>query len=366
MKISKILIKCTAVLLCLLCLLFPFTSCSELKDFLEEGSKVDGTDSSSSQGNNNGDDTVSFKKKGGVHTVLFVCEGARNGSLSSVSVCSFDTVENKAVNFVQIPLKTYTNNDTVTISGAYTAAYSKAIEDRDTVERAREKGISALRSIIENDLCIYIDYYVFTDPAGVASIVDKLGSVEMNFPYAIQLSATETVSPGKQRVSGQRVELLLGHASFNEKAVMNLHKMIISAIYAKAKAGVSNEMLSLFVLEIRNSVKTDIPSKNGEDIFFVRQFISADSAKLCFTQFATQSCAVSAGLVEVMHKGGALKIVNEYLNLYAEELKAEDFDKNGLFNDSTNKAVSVIYGANGNPAPVYTASSVFENTVPLQ
>ena len=365
MKINNLMIRCISALLCLIMLVPLCTSCAELTEFLEAGSNKDqdGIDDSNSQ---NTDDTpVTVEKKGGVYTVLIVTESKTPGTLASVFVCSFDTVESKTVSFLQIPLRIYTNNEYVTVGNTYSQTYGKAVNDGDTAERARDKGINALASLIEKHFCIYVDYYLYTDPARIGSLVEKLGGIEFNLPYTLALSNGETLIAGKQTLSGAQTELLMSYPNFSENAVMNLHKAIVSAIYAKAKANISNEMVSLFVMEIRSTLVTDIPSKNGEDIFFVRQLITCSSASVRFTEFSTQPCAVAFGMVEIINKAGALELINSFLGLYKEGLKDSELDAQGVLTDAGNQAVNTIYSAGKKTERIYTSSDIDGGSLPM-
>ncbi len=358
-------IKIIALLLCMIFLSAPLAGCAQLEEFFKEGSESGDNSSTDSNKDNDKENTLLGTKKAGVYTVLMLSESKSAGTLQTIAVASFDTVEGKQISFLQIPTRLFISGSEVTMGAVYSSAYSKAIADYDTVQRAREKGVSALKSVISEKLGVYIDYSMLTDPKGINGIVTRLGGVEMTFPYAIALSAGESIAPGKQTVSGERVELLLNNNSFDGEKKMNFQQMLISAIAHKAKTSVSNEMISLFVLDIKNFVTTDIPSVNGEDIFFIRQLVNSPTASVRFTRLPTQSCAVSAGIVDVMNKTQSLESVFEFLSIFKEKPAADKFDAEGYFNNKDNPVVNTIYTSSGSQSKVYTVTDAVEGKMPL-
>ncbi len=349
-----------------LCIILALScvSCS-LLDIFDLGG-ASGTQTTTAKTDNSSNNTpVSIAKKSGVYTILFLNEGGTEGSLSSLFICSIDTAEDYGVSFLQIPIKTYVNNAYTTIAGVYSGNYNSSLSDGNTADRARESAILAVKSIIESHFCVYVDYYLWSNPSRLGVLCEKIGGVDINVPYSMLLSNGETLMPGVQSLSGGTMAAFLSYSGFSDAVLMNVYKVLISTIYTKIKAEVTNDRVSLFVIEVRNCVVTDIPSSGGEDIFFTRKLISTESDGVKFTQASTQSCAVSSGVVEVIRRSSAVKLINDFLHVYAVEFTADMFDPDKMFTDDNNQLVSIIYTGSGSDAPVYTAANIKDGQLTL-
>lgn len=358
---KKLFIRGIALALCALMML-SLVSCAEL--FQSPGGS-DSTQTDSTNGEKDPNASVSYTRRSGVYTVLMLGEGVGEGTLTSLFAVSFDMVGENGVSFLQIPVKTYINNADKSIENHYRVLYNAAIADGDTEDRAKIRAIEGVRAVVVEKFGIAVDYYLSATSEQLGNIVEKLGGVEINIPYVIRLSGGETLAQGKQTLNGAQVSALTRYSGFSEDVMMNFYKSVIAAIFIKAKASLGNDIVALFVHEVRQNVTTDIPSDRGEDIFFMKKFISQKSASVRFTQLATQSCAVSIGLVQVIHKPRAAESINGFLRIYTEEIEKDAFDKEGFFNDSTNQAVSTIYQSTGNAKTIYTAESIANGALPL-
>ncbi len=307
----------------------------------------------------------SVERKNGVYTILLLNEQRTIGNLASVFLCSVDTAGNNGVSFLQIPVKTYVHNAYSSIAGVFSGAYSSSIAQGNTADRARESAILAVKSVIESHFCVYVDYYICANPEQLGVLTEKIGGIDINVPYSMLLNNGATLAPGKQSLEGGNMAAFLSYSGFSDSVLMNAYKTVIAAIYSKAKTQVTNDTVSLFVLEIRNCIVTDIPSNGGEDIFFTRRLLETDSSRVRFTQVASQSCAVPAGLVEVIRKSEAIKVINEYLGVYTDELTTDMFDPQKMFTDDTNQLVAIIYKSSGGAPQIYTAQDISDGLLPL-
>lgn len=361
--IVKTLKKGAIFALCII-LALMFVSCS-LPEWLKAG-VTDDPSETGDPNNTKNDVPVSIARKSGVYTILILNEGAVEGELASVFICSIDTASDNGVNFLQIPAKTYVSNAYGTISGIYSGNYSSAVAEGNTADRSRERAILAVKSVIESHFCVYVNYYLWANPAMVGVLADKIGGIDINVPFSMMLGG-ENILPGEQSLAGNTLASFLTYSGFSDAVRMNVYKTVISSIYQKAKSQVGNDTVSLFVLEIRSSVMTDIPSSGGEDIFFTRKLLGTDGDNVKFTQVYTQICAVSAGVpsAEVIRKSSAIKLINEFLCVYEKELKEDMFDPEKKFTDNVNPLVSIIYTGNGSELPVYTANNIKDGQLPL-
>ena len=120
---------------------------------------------------------------------------------------------------------------------------------------------------------------------------------------------------------------------------------------------VTAENLSLFSMEARGMMTTDIPNTGGEDIFFLRKFLRTEPADFAITYLTAQKIYFNGKQTLVMLKENARRQLNEQMLVYEEALSDPQFDPSGVFVDHANQMVAAVYTSSA-PLPTLHTMAV--------
>ena len=362
-KDMKITVKALCLLLCI-CALISLASCSS--SYLDGVFKRD---------KNNPDQTTTadetpvvpetLTRRAGKYSILVVNEGSTAGTLSALFVCVIDTTDNGSVKFLQIPAATYVNGSYLTFAAQYYGSYNAALFDGSSSDMAREKAISAVRSLIVTNLCIPVDYYLCMTPDQLSGVAETFGGISADVPFTMALPKAGTLNPGEQKIKGSAVGEFATYNGFSEISAINVYKVIYASLITKARAVISNDNIALLAAELRYNTTTDIPASSGEDIFLIRKLITPESSDITFTDLAAQSCAIDIGVACVIYRDTAYEQVKNYLEMYENTDFSKFFDKDGSMNKKSTQMINTIYTAKGETPAVYSLNQISEGIISL-
>lgn len=295
------------------------------------------------------------------YTILVTTEAVTEGELDHVMLVSFNTAS-PSVSILQLPTDLYLHISERSVGGLFTASYNDAIADGQSEQESAAAASEAVIDVLAVGFNTPIDYYINFSSEQLEGLVNILGGVEMTLPFAIG-----TIPAGKHTLSGSQVIEFLSYNRFSDlsQALLDARKLMTAAIFNQAKETVETEMLSLFVMELRTQMTTNIPTEGGEDIFFVRKWLQTPLDAMKIANLSTQMVYVSSNGCRVLFKDNTLKQMNTLLALYEEELTAEQFDPKFVFVDYSSDVAKVAYNLSTDLPTVYDAKGLMQGSLIL-
>lgn len=296
------------------------------------------------------------------YTILVLTEAIENNSLDNAMLISFNTSA-PTISVLQMPTDLYLNIAERSVEGLYQNRYNKAIADGHTEKEAAVAASEAVVDVLSNGFYTPIDYYINFTGAQLAGLVNALGGIEMTVPFSMG-----SLSAGMQTLTGNQALEFLAYDRYSDmpQTYMDARKLITASIFNQARETVETEMLSLFVMELRSLMTTNIPSEGGEDIFFVRKWLQTDPESFSIANLATQLVYISSVGCRVLQESNALAQMNELLGLYEEDLTAAQFDPRYVFVDYSSDVAKAVYNSSATPQTTYTAKQLLDGTLVLK
>lgn len=301
-------------------------------------------------------------RKKETYTFLIMSEAVEEAVLDQVMLVSFNTAET-SISVLQLPTDLYLHISEQSIEGLFKKRYETSINDGHTQKEAAETASEAVVDVLSNGFYTPIDYYINFSPSQMIGLVNTLGGVKMTLPFAIG-----SLKVGSQLLTGSQAMEFLAFDRYSSmpQGYMDARKIFLAAISNQARETVESEMLSLFVMELRSTMTTNIPSGGGEDIFFVRKWLQTAPEALKVSNLSTQVVYISSTACRVLLKENTLQQMNEVLAIYEEELTEEQFDPRYVFVDYSSDITKTVYHSSAVLPTTYTAKQLLEGTLVLK
>ncbi len=275
----------------------------------------------------------------------------RAANLSDViMIVSYD-VKQQTIHVLQLPRDTYINvgSNYNKINSYFAASYNhsaKRGEDRYT------DAIESMAQFIETGLCIKIDRYVCMDTAGFRDIVDAVGGVDIDVPFAMDYEDPEQdlyihLKPGPQHLDGDKAEQFVRF----RKAYINgdigrisAQKLFLTALAKQVQENLSVSNAISIAKSILTYVNTNISV--AECGYFVKYALGVDMNSINFTTLPGDGVTnpVTGASYYVMYAETVRKLVNEQFNVYNQEISREVFLSNSKRFTSSESYISQVYG----------------------
>lgn len=300
-----------------------------------------------------------------VYTCLIVGVDQVSNSTDTIMVACFNIPEGK-VNVVNIPRDTLVNTayNVKKINYIYPACLNN-----------NKDGIAALEAEIKNMLGFGVDNYIFVNIQAAEQIVDTIGGVEFDMPYAMHYSAPDQdlyidIDEGLQTLNGEDFVHALRFRS--DYAGGDIQRIEFQQTLLKAMA---KQLLTLgnvpnigsVVDIIENNMETDLTADNIR--FYIKEFLKIDFENISFMTLPGNTNGGLFGLSYVFADIDAwIDMVNEYLNPWVENVGVQNVDmvtyENGNFYSTTGTLKGGVgsfmdysSGGAGANASVYTFTS---------
>lgn len=295
------------------------------------------------------------------YTILIMTEAEEEAKLDNAMLISFNTAS-PSISILQLPTDLYLNVSELTVEGLFKKRYDDSIADGHTEEEAAADASEAVADVLSDGFYTPVDYYINFSSAQLAGLINTLGGVKMNLPFAIG-----NLAMGTQTLSGSEALEFLAFDSYTDmpESYMDARKLLTAAIFERATEAVEADMLSLFVMELRSTMTTNIPSSGGEDIFFVRKWLQTDPTDLQIASLSTQAVYIASASCRVLLKGNTLTQMNELLGLYEEELTLEQLDPQRVFVDYSSDVSKAVYNSSAELPKTYTARQLLDGSLIL-
>lgn len=296
------------------------------------------------------------------YTILILTEAVEKAKLDNAMLVSFNTAK-PSISILQLPTDLYLHISELSMEGLFKQRYDDSVSDGHSDKEAAADAAEAVVDVLSSGFYTPIDYYINFSSAQLAELVNVLGGVKLNLPFAIG-----SLAMGTQMLSGSQALEFLAFDGYSEMpdTYMDARKLLTAAIFEQARETVEADMLSLFVMELRAAMTTDIPSSGGEDIFFVRKWLQTEPAEVKIASASTQAVYISSASCRVLLKSNTLTQMNELLGLYEEELTPEQFDPRHVFVDNSSDVSRAVYNSSASLPTTYTARQLLDGTLVLK
>jgi len=300
---------------------------------------------------------VETKRKLGYYTFVIAGLDTTSNNTDVLMLASIDT-NTGDINILQIPRDTFISKDvtgytsTSRINGIFVTEYNRARNSGMGGSKAQKTAMEKLKTTLGEAFGTEIDDYILISVSAFKTIVDAVGGVWFDVPYDMDYEDPYQdlyihLKAGYQLLDGDHAEQLI---RFRESTTADIGRTGVRGDFLKAMAKQVKENLTVssaitIVGEILNKTVTSVDI--GDAIKYTRAVYSAPADAI---KVKTVTCS-SVWDAETgkwtpcvyLNKLRALSDVNEYVNVYKEDIEIENFDAEGLFVDKGNTAAEAYY-----------------------
>lgn len=298
---------------------------------------------------NPGPSTPAYVAREEVYNFLLIGHD-RAASLADVIMLVNYDVNTGKITIMQLPRDTYYVGDTnknqlnVQFSAYVNRAYYKG-ESKPIAVAANK-----FARILEQNLCIKIHYTAVVDLDGFVNIVNAVGGVDVYIPVDMDYddpvqNLSIHLKKGPAHLNGEDAE---GFVRFREGFVqadigrVNAQKIFMTAFLDKVKTSISLTnltVLNTLVNEVIKNLTTDIPATDF--VYFGKNALSVDFANIRMLTVPGDY----AGGSYVINRAATLQVINDFFNIYTEDITDSIFDKSRVFTNTESDAIHEAYMA---------------------
>lgn len=350
------LIKLVSVSL-LAAMLLTLVSCSALDKIVNQND--DGQSQQTTQ--NNDDENIpksKYERSDLKYSFLTVVEGFKEGVPAQISYSVFDT---SAATFktLQIPTDTFVSGANKTLGEAFKSNYDTAASDGR--KKAVEYACKALMEVFKADMLLECDYYIYFDKTSLSDLMNQIGQISVKIPFDMRFSDGTFIRQGNTSLDAENFWRVLCYDSYAQGSEMNAAKLLWSVALKDLRSCVSSDTISLFVMDIRANLFTNVPHTNGVDVFFVRKILALDIESISFSSADVRSIVDNGKYLSVVCKETFVEKINTYLSLYETSVDPLDFDTKLAFCDNSAAMIADAYNSSVAPTVIYTAHQVINS-----
>ncbi|MCL2517340.1 MAG: LCP family protein [Oscillospiraceae bacterium] len=307
-----------------------------------------------------------FTRKKDVYNFL-VC--GESDQTDTMMIINYD-VANQKINVVQIPRDTYINagRNFNRINSYFTGEYNRLRGE----ENRRYQAMENLTDFIEQNLTLQIDWWVCINTEVFRNIVDIIGGVEVDVPYKIDYEDPYQdlyihLEAGLQTLDGAKAEQFVRFRSgyaLQDFGRMDAQKIFMTALLKKVKTSLNVTTITKIAKEAIPNIETSITAQ--QMIYFASQVLKVNMEDVTMLNLHTTSVEseTTGALYEVLHRADTLKIVNTYLNVYAQDIPNAIFDRNRVFTNTAIKEIHDVYTTVSDSVKSgQTAAEIDENSI---
>lgn len=238
-------------------------------------------------------------------------------------------------------------------------SYHRYTEGMDET-KAYKEALLSLTDVLEKNLFINIDYSLIMDLDGFQNIVDILGGVDLYVEQAMYYTDPEqglyiNIPAGQQTLNGAQAEGFVRYRYGYLTADLgrqNAQKQFMTALFDKAKSTLSLSNVDKLT-EIADAIYTyiDTDMSAADILFFAKSLLKCDLSEM---NMMTMPGNLASGYY-VMNREAVYGVINTSYNLGESDIPEAAFDSIGIFNSTSDGAISYAYSL--------PADEVFDNTV---
>ena len=271
-------------------------------------------------------------RKENFYTFLII--GTDNGvNTDTIMIASYDAEKTKA-NLISIPRDTYVEADRSVkkINAAYATGTLRG--------GGVEGGVAKLREELNAIIGFVPDFYVCINLRAFRRIVDAVGGISVYVPMRMVYDDPEqdlhiNLSPGMQRLNGDNALKFSRYRMGNDQSMtitdykrIENQQAVIRAVLAELLKPASILKIPEFIDIFIENVKTDIQMENI--LWFADQFLKVkDDGNLDTYTMPTTGTSSLPFYYEYLDEAEVVKLINDTVNPFIRDIKAEDLDIKG-------------------------------------
>ena len=287
---------------------------------------------------------------------LVVGRDAESWNTDVIMIVNFNMREG-SLSVMQLPRDTYIEADSKIhgrINTVMKSMRSRAYNEDPTLsnEELLKAGMAGMCELLEKSLCIQLDGYAHVDLAGFRGIIDAIGGVYMDVPYAMQYSDPDqglyiNLAPGPQLLNGSEAEMFVRFRSGYVQADIgriDAQKIFLTALFKQLKTNLTVTTVPQIVEQVLKYVTTDVPL--ADIIIYAKELLGVDMNNVSMmTLYGTATQTETGAWYYVMNREATLDMVNTYFNVYNSPITDEMFDRTQAFTDESSDIFKRIYNA---------------------
>lgn len=270
-------------------------------------------------------------------TISILCCGVDNTQeLTDVIMYALFNTKTGEVNILRIPRDTFVGSEFPT--GKVNAIYGHPYEGMS--------GIETLKSYLEENWKLDIDYYATIDLASVRDIVDDMGGVTMNIQEQIDYLPGKVLYPAEQTLTGEQAEWIIryraGYANGDLGRIDAQTQFIFACIDRVHELG---RMKSLPILMGHyDDIETDMPL--NKMISVASALFEVDTDDIEMHVVPGNGTMYYSYSVYAVDEQELVDIMNEYFMPQGESVTAEDLDIPNIYGSSSSSSSSSSWNNN--------------------
>ncbi|MBQ7309785.1 MAG: LCP family protein [Clostridia bacterium] len=300
-----------------------------------------------------------YKRKENFYTFLIAGMDAASNNTDVLMLASLDA-KNGEIRIVQIPRDTYINKEVggykslTRVNGIYSAAYNSKIREGISAKTAKTLAMKDLQKCLSEALCINIDEYVLVNTSGFRSVIDAVGGIDYEVPRDMFYEDPEQdlyidLKAGYQHLDGTQCEHLIRYRSgyaTGDIGRVELRSDFMVEVFKQVKNKISLDSMLKIIRddELMQKIHT---SMSLLDIFaYVKMAYALDDDAIDVRMISgevVQNPNTGAWIYYCLNKKGALKDINECLNVYEHEIELSLFDSKEFFSGTQGASDHYIY-----------------------
>ena len=297
------------------------------------------------------------KRRDGYYTFVIAGLDTTSNNTDVLMLASLDT-NTGDIKILQIPRDTFISRDvtgytsTTRVNGIFVTEYNRARNAGMGGSKAQKTAMEKLKTTLGTALGTEIDDYFLISVSAFRTIVDAIGGVWFDVPYDMDYEDPYQdlyihLKAGYQLLDGAHAEQLI---RFRESTTADIGRTGVRGDFLKAMVKQVRENIGLssaltIVGEMISKTVTSVDI--GDALRYAKAALSASADEI---EVKTITCSsvwdAASGKwtpCVYLNKLRALDDVNEYVNVFKEEIKIENFDADGLFLDRENEAAAAYY-----------------------
>lgn len=300
-----------------------------------------------------------YERKEGFYTFLIAGIDAISNNTDVLMLASLDT-KNGKIEIVQIPRDTYINKTVggytglTRVNAVYAAEYNRQVQNGVSRSSAKSLAMEDLARRLSEALCINIDEYVLIDTKGFRDVIDAVGGVDYDVPQDMFYEDPEqglyiNLSKGYQHLDGSQCEQLIRYRSGYAKGDIGRVEMrgdFLTAVFRQVKNKIGVEAMLKLIRDgdVLQKIRT---SMSLMDIFaYVRMVYRLGDDAIgvrTLSGSVVQNPDTGAWIYYCLNKKGALRDINECLNIYKNDIDISIFDQKEFFSGMKGASDHYIY-----------------------
>jgi len=315
-----------------------------------------------------------YNVREGVYNILVVAHDKEAHLADVTMLVNCDTVNN-TISVMQIPRDTYVGLQLSTnkINEAFARYYgSQWSATGGTMKEVCLAALDDYESMLEQNLCINIDYNILMNLSGFRNIVDAIGGVPIYVPHEMVYDDPAqdlyiNLPEGYRVLNGDEAEQFVRFRDNYVQADLgrvNAQKIFLTAMFNQVKSVIKDldiPAMNSLATEVFNNVYTEMNVSNI--LFFAKFLLKVDLSQINMTTIPGNM----AGNHYVINREATLSIINQYFNIYTKKISDSIFDRNSLFCDKSSEDIRAVYYADAEDVldHVYNADDINSGSIDI-